>query len=78
MRTDGIVVPLPEEIQRICRDSKDDAVIATAVAGNAAYLVTGDDDLLILDSVGGVRILEPAAFVAILEAADIHGVNGKD
>lgn len=64
------VVSLSADIPRLCRDPKDDAVIATAVAGNADVLVTGDDDLLALGDVAGVRILDPAAFVALLDAED--------
>ncbi|MGC8786092.1 MAG: putative toxin-antitoxin system toxin component, PIN family [Anaerolineae bacterium] len=31
-----------------CRDPDDDAILGTAIAGNAACIVTGDDDLLIV------------------------------
>lgn len=39
------------------RDPADDRVIECALAGNAEFIVTGDDDLLALDSYEGVRIV---------------------
>jgi uncharacterized protein len=47
----------------VCRDHDDDAVLGTAVAGNAACIVTGDVDLLILREYRGIAILRPAEFV---------------
>ncbi len=46
----------------ICRDRDDDLVLATALAGQCAAIVTGDQDLLILDPFQGIRILAPSAF----------------
>ncbi len=46
-----------------CRDPDDDIVLATAVSGNADCIVTGDDDLLVLDPFQGIRILAPAEFL---------------
>ena len=45
-----------------CRDTDDDVVLATARAGECAVIVTGDQDLLILDPFQGIRILAPSAF----------------
>jgi putative PIN family toxin of toxin-antitoxin system len=56
--------PLPK---RICRDKDDDAVLATAVAGKADVIVTGDDDLLILKSYQSIRIITPRQFLELLE-----------
>ena len=46
----------------ICRDRDDDVVLATALAGECAAIVTGDQDLLILDPFRGIRVLAPPAF----------------
>ena len=46
----------------ICRDPDDDVVLATARAGECAAIVTGDQDLLILDPFQGIRVLAPSAF----------------
>ena len=51
----------------VCRDSDDDWVLATAIAGAAEAIVTGDDDLLSLGIYEGVRILTPREFI---ESAD--------
>ena len=52
---------------RICRDPKDDKFLEAAVDGRADFIVTGDSDLLDLGSFQGVEILNPAAFVAMIE-----------
>jgi putative PIN family toxin of toxin-antitoxin system len=45
-----------------CRDRDDDVVRATALAGACTAVITGDQDLLILDPFRGVRVLAPSAF----------------
>jgi uncharacterized protein len=45
------------------RDPDDDRVIACAIAARADFLITGDDDLLTLQGIEGVRIVSPAAFL---------------
>ena len=47
---------------RACRDPKDNRILELAVDGNAEFIVTGDADLLVLNSFRGVRILTPATF----------------
>lgn len=48
----------------VCRDADDDWVLATAVAGDADAIVSGDADLLTLGNYSGVKILSPRQFVA--------------
>lgn len=55
----------------ISRDPKDDKFLACAVEGEADYLVTGDEDLLILEQIGEIPIVRPFHFVQILEAMHI-------
>ena len=43
-----------------CRDPKDNKFLEVAVNGNADYLVTGDQDLLILNPFRNVSIIPPA------------------
>lgn len=43
-------------------------MIACAVAADAAYLVTGDDDMLVLGQYEGIRIVTPRQFFDVLEA----------
>ena len=51
-----------------CRDPDDDWVLATAVAGEAEAIVTGDGGLLALGTFRGVAILSPRQFVERLAA----------
>ncbi len=45
-------------------DPKDDKFVACALAGNAQAIITLDEDLLVLGSVGAAQILTPQTFVA--------------
>ena len=48
-------------------DPSDNRVLEVAIAGGAAYIVTGDDHLLSLKQYRGVAILNPAGFLTLLE-----------
>lgn len=48
----------------VCRDPDDDWVLATARAGQADAIVTGDADLLSLKSFEGIAVLSPRQFMA--------------
>jgi uncharacterized protein len=47
-----------------CRDPKDNKFLALALAAQAKYIVTGDDDLLALHPWRGVSILNASNFLA--------------
>ena len=51
----------------VCRDPDDDQVLGTAIAGDAACLITGDKDLLTLGTFETVDILLPKDFAAYEE-----------
>ena len=56
-------VVLPVDVPlNACRDPDDRVVLGTAVAGEAAFLVTGDDDLVTLKQYQTVHIVTPRAF----------------
>lgn len=55
----------PEPLSEpVCRDADDDEVLATARSGRCACIVTGDQDLLVLDVYDGIAILSPNDFWA--------------
>ena len=63
----GFFVSITDTVQGIATHPEDDLVLATAVSGNADYLVTGDKGLLSVGTYQGVTIVTPRAFLDILE-----------
>jgi putative PIN family toxin of toxin-antitoxin system len=47
-----------------CRDAKDNRYLELALTAQAEMIVSGDNDLLVLDPWRGTRIMKPAAFLA--------------
>jgi predicted nucleic acid-binding protein len=45
---------------------KDDALVACAVEGDAGYIVSGDQDLLVLGEYEGIEVVTPRWFVEIV------------
>lgn len=54
---------IPKQTITACRDPKDNKFLEAALAGEADVIVTGDDDLLVLNPFEGVDILRPAKFL---------------
>ena len=52
------------------RDASDEWVVASAIAGRADVLVTGDADLLVLGREGPVPVLSPRQFWDSLQSKD--------
>ena len=48
---------------KVCRDPNDDAILGCAVEGDADYLVTGDQDLLILRQYQATRIVTARSYL---------------
>ena len=46
------------------RDHKDDIFLACALAADAKFIVSNDQDLLVLGKPFGIEILQPAQFIA--------------
>jgi uncharacterized protein len=57
------ILPRFREVPPYTRDPKDDKFVACAIAGQAEYLVTVDEDILVLGVLGEVRIVTPREFV---------------
>ena len=53
-------VEVPTTAQTYCRDPEDDRCIHTAFAAEAPWLVTGDQDLLLVPIIPNLHILTPA------------------
>ena len=62
-----VIAEVKEEIPAATRDPKDDYLLAYAVVGESDYLVTGDDDLLVLQGVPQLKIIKPADFALLIE-----------
>jgi putative PIN family toxin of toxin-antitoxin system len=62
----GLVEPvmIVRRIER-CRDPKDNMLLEIAANGRASHIVTGDNDLLVLDPFENVRIVKPAEFLTM-------------
>jgi hypothetical protein len=54
----------------ICRDPSDDYLLALADASRADYLVTRDQDLLVLRRYRDTEIVYPARFLQLLESLE--------
>jgi putative PIN family toxin of toxin-antitoxin system len=60
-------VVLPSRKVNVCRDVKDNFLLEIALEGKADYLVTGDEDLLMLDLFHNTKIINPKNFEKILK-----------
>jgi putative PIN family toxin of toxin-antitoxin system len=50
---------------QVCRDPADNKILECAERANAQVIVTGDNDLLSLNSYGSTRILRPADYLQL-------------
>lgn len=66
IRKDAHLVTPPPLAKSVSRDADDDWILATAVAGRADAIVTGDQDLLILKAYDGIPIVTPRDALAML------------
>lgn len=65
-----IIPSMPEEQLPVhSRDPKDDKLLACALSANADYLITGDEDLLILNGnsvLGNLKIITAKDFLSLI------------
>jgi putative PIN family toxin of toxin-antitoxin system len=57
------IIAVSRRIRR-CRDPKDDKFLELAADGRATHIISGDDDLLVLDPFEDIAILTPTEFLA--------------
>lgn len=57
----------PSERVEDCRDAKDNRYLELALAARATVIMSGDEDLLVLDPWRDTRVLRPAQFLLKLE-----------
>jgi len=63
--TYGILIEVKSKIN-VCRDLKDNFLLSLSIDGKADYLITGDNDLLWLESFGNTKILTITDFELII------------
>lgn len=56
----------PIHTHQIARDPADDKFLDVAIAGQIDYLISADQDLLVLEAIAGIPIISPWDFVSKL------------
>ena len=51
-----------------CRDPKDNVVLESALAGKVRFIITGDQDLLVLSPFREIHLLTPGDFLSVLKS----------
>lgn len=60
------IVDITEDATGACRDPKDDKFLALAASGKAVYIITGDQDLLVLQLFGQTRIITVSELLGMM------------
>ena len=55
--------------QNISRDKDDDKILQCAIDANVEFIITGDNDLLIIEEYNKIKILKPNEYLKIIEEA---------
>ena len=55
------------ELEHISRDKDDNKILQCGQKGNVDFIITGDDDLLVLKTYGKIKIVSPKEYLEILE-----------
>ena len=63
IRLKAEILPALGSAPSFTRDPKDDKFVACALIGNAAFVVTEDKDLLVLETLEDVRMVTPYEFI---------------
>ncbi|NJN21258.1 MAG: putative toxin-antitoxin system toxin component, PIN family [Leptolyngbya sp. RL_3_1] len=60
---DGSNLVEPTSEITVCRDPKDNMILELAVTGEANLIITGDEDLLVLNPFQNIQIVTPDAWL---------------
>lgn len=63
------VVQIPKLLKAVPRDPEDNMVLECAIEGQAQYVVSGDNDLLVLKEFRGIQIVRASDFLKVLADA---------
>jgi len=55
--------------QNISRDKSDDKILQCGLDGNVEFIITGDNDLLVIKEYNKIKILKPNDYLKIIEEA---------
>jgi putative PIN family toxin of toxin-antitoxin system len=61
------ITPGAVQVQGVCPDPQDDMFLASALEGQADFIISGDQHLLNLKTYQGIQIVNPATFLALTE-----------
>ena len=61
IKTAWLLIEILNQVQ-LCRDPKDDKFIDLALNGEASHLITGDNDLLVLNPIKNTSVINPRTF----------------
>lgn len=65
-----VILIQPGERIQLCRDPQDDMVLSLALSGRANYIISGDNDLLVLNPFRDVKIVTAGQFLLAIEEAE--------
>jgi putative PIN family toxin of toxin-antitoxin system len=65
------IVVSPSQKVNVCRDGKDNFLLEVALEGEADYLVTGDEDLLVINTFQSTKIIRPKEFEDMFNSQSI-------
>jgi putative PIN family toxin of toxin-antitoxin system len=60
------VIPVVKHVSD-CRDKKDNKFLSLALAAQAQFIISSDDDLLALNPYRGISVIKPKAFIELIE-----------
>jgi putative PIN family toxin of toxin-antitoxin system len=66
----GQKIFIPGNIRGICRDKDDDDKIECATLSGADYIITGDDDLLVLKKYQHIKIVAIKEYLQIIDGSE--------